>query len=130
MASTAQEKAIKENVRSISDDVLQSAEEAVATTRDVADEKLDKAQDKIREWRGDVDPTIEELAAKVQEYTQRGLALAYDAKVKAQQTYEQYCDATGKYVAEKPAKSLLIAAAAGALIGAMFVSSRRNPPRY
>lgn len=113
--------------RSLSDGVLQSAEEAVETTRDFTDHALDKAEQGVRKIRRNMEPGIDELAGKAQDFARRGKLLANDAGTKAQQTFLQCADATSKYVAEQPVKSVLIAAAAGAVLAALLSSRSRRP---
>jgi ElaB/YqjD/DUF883 family membrane-anchored ribosome-binding protein len=116
------------NTRQLSDNVLQSAEEAVETTRDLAHDTLSRADRKARDLRRSLDPAIDELAHRAQDYARRGKGLAIDASAKARQAVSQYADATSRYVADQPVKAVLIAAAAGAIIAALLVS-RRNPPQ-
>jgi len=120
--------------RDASDDALQSAQSAVETTRGYANEALDKAGEKVRDLRNNVDPLVEQITAKVQQLASRGIEYATDAKSRAQQQIIRYGDATGRYVAEQPVKSVLIAAATGAAIAAAILiatrSSNTNRNRY
>lgn len=122
---------VKTGVRSLTDDVLQSAEDAVQTTRDVADRSLDKALDKAQEGvsalRSKADPAIDELAARAQDLAVRGIDYCAETSARARRQMQQAADVTGKYVAEQPGKSLIIAAASGALLATLaFWMSRRR----
>ena len=108
--------------RELSDNVLQSAEEAVESTRDLAHDAIRRANRKSRDLRASLDPALDHLAHKAQDLARRSRDLALDAHTKAQQRLTRYADLTSQYVAEQPVKSVLIAAAAGAVIAALLVS--------
>ncbi len=116
--------------RELTADALQSAEQALESTRGFANQQLDRAQDKVRDLRGNVEPAIDRLAARAQEAATRGIHAASDASAKVQRQISHYAEATGKYVAEQPVKSVLIAAAAGAALAALVMAARRNHNRY
>ena len=108
-------------VRNLTDDVLQSAQEAVQTTRAAADQSLDKAEASVRALRRQADPAIDDLAARSIDY-------CAETSARARRQMQQAAEATSKYVAEQPGKSLVIAAASGALLAtvAMWMSRRRD----
>ena len=115
---------LRDATRDLSDNVMQSAEEAVETSRDYAHEAISRADRKARALRASIDPAIDQLATKAQDLARRGKGLAVDASAKAQQRFNEYADVTSRYVAEQPMKAVLIAAAAGAVIAALLVGSR------
>ena len=80
----------------------------------------------MRDLRGSVDPLVDQITAKVQQLASRGIDYAHDAKSRAQQQINRYSDVTGRYVAEQPVKSVLIAAATGAAIAALILIATRN----
>ncbi len=94
-------------VQSAGNHVLKSAGQVYEATRNLADASLDQAQ----------------------RLTRRSLHAASDAGARAQKTLSRYADSTGEYVANQPMKSLLISAAAGAVITALFLSARRRNDR-
>lgn len=116
-------------VHNASDAALQSAGQAVDSTRAYANDALDKAEDKVRELRGSVDPMIDALATKAQKLARQSLDMAAEAREKAQQSLTRYASATSQYVSEQPVRSVLIAAAVGAAV-ALLVSASRNRNRY
>lgn len=113
-------------LRQASDDVLQTAGKAVESTRSYANEALDKAEDKVRELRGNVDPVVDMLASKAQKLARQSLDMAAEAKDRAQQTLSRAADATTRYVAEQPLRSVVIAAAVGAAVALLISSSRQR----
>ncbi|KQP18492.1 hypothetical protein [Pseudorhodoferax sp. Leaf267] len=115
--------------RQLSDKVMQSAHEAVETTRDYANHALNQADSKLRHVRGMVDPAIEEFASSAQRLARRGIDIAADTSARAQQSLNRYAAVTERYVADQPVKAVLIAAAAGAVIAALLLSARKRRER-
>ena len=112
-------------VRKASDDLLQTAGKAIDSTREHANDALDKAESKMREFRGNVDPMVDMLATKAQKLARQSLDMASEAKDRAEKSLKQAADATTRYVSEQPLRSVLMAAAVGALV-ALVVSTSRN----
>eukprot|EP01037_Dinobryon_pediforme_P002944 gene2944-2985_t len=119
---------VTHGVRNLADDVLQSAQDAVQTTRAAADQSLDKAEESVRALRRQTDPAIDDLAARAQDLAARSIDYCAETSARARRQIQQAAEVTGKYVAEQPGKSLVIAAASGALLAtvAMWMSRRRN----
>lgn len=129
MTNVTSPKALRESAdtaRDLSANVLQSAEDAVESSRSFANDQFDRAHDKVRDLRSTVEPAIDRFATRAQELANRGIHAASDATAKVQKQINHYADATGKYVAEQPVKSVLIAAAAGAALAALVIAARRN----
>ena len=112
--------------RKLSDDVLQSAEQAVESTRALANESLDQASSKVRELQSSFKPALDEMAERAQLALRRGLDSATETRLQAQKSLGRYADATGKYVSEQPVKSVLIAAATGAALAALLIAATRS----
>lgn len=112
--------------RHLSDKVMQSAHEAVESTRDFANHALDQADHRIRTVRGIVDPAIEEFASSAQRLARRGIDIAADTGVRAQKSLNRCAVATERYVADQPVKAVLIAAAVGAVVAALLLSARKR----
>ena len=118
-----------QNTRHAVDSLTTSAEHAIDSGRNYANSALDAADDKIHNLRNTVQPALEKLSRKAGEYAHQGMDMAAQAKDKARESLSQYSAATGRYVADKPVQSVLIAAAVGAAV-ALLVSSARNRNRY
>ena len=86
---------------------------------DVASQALDKAGEKVRD-----------LRYGAADLARRGATSVSDATTAAQRQLGQYAQATGRYVAEQPVKSALIAAAIGAAVAALVLAVRRNRRDY
>lgn len=110
----------------LSDDVLQSAEQAVESTRTLANESLDQASSKVRELQSSFKPALDEMAERAKQALHRGLDTATETRLQGQKSLGRYADATGRYVAEQPVKSVLIAAATGAALAALLLAATRN----
>ncbi len=118
-------------IRQASDDILQTADKAVSSTREYANNALDKAESKVRELRGSVDPMVDMLATKAQKLARHSLDLAAEAKDRAEQSLKRAAGVTTRYVSEQPVRSILIAAAVGAVVALLVSSTRhRNHNRY
>ena len=121
---------VANGARHLTDDVLQSAEDAVKTTRSAANNTLDLAQEGVRALRSHTDPAIDDLAARAQQLATKGIDYCAEASARARRQVAEAADATGKYVAEQPGKSIVIAAASGALLATFVMwASRRNHHR-
>lgn len=111
----------------LADDVLQSAQDAVQSTRNAANSTLERAEDGVRALRSRTDPAIDDLAARAQELATRSIDYCAETSARARRQMHQAAEATNKYVAEQPGKSLVIAAASGAALATlMFWMSRRR----
>ena len=113
----------------LADDARQTANDAIDTTRTYAQNAVNAAGEKVRDLRRDVEPTVEQLAARVQQAVQRGLDAASTTSARAQRRLEQAADMTGRYIADQPVRSVLVAAAAGAAITALIVLASRRSSR-
>ena len=114
----------------LADDVLQSAQDAVQSTRNAANNTLERAEDGVRALRSRTDPAIDDLAARAQELATRSIDYCAETSARARRQMHHAAEATNKYVAEQPGKSLVIAAASGALLATLaFWMSRRREAR-
>lgn len=104
------------------DGMLQTAEEAVESTRAFAQDSLDRATDKVHDLRRNLEPAIDQLASRAEKAVRSSLQAVSHTGERAQQTLNRYADATGRYVAEQPVKSVLIAAATGAAVAALYMA--------
>ena len=86
------------------DDARSVTGQALESTREFANQALEKAGEKVRDLRYGV----KDLASK-------GVSSVGD-----------YAQATTRYVAERPMRSALIAAAVGAAVAALVIAIRRN----
>jgi ElaB/YqjD/DUF883 family membrane-anchored ribosome-binding protein len=122
--------ALTNGARNLTDDVLQSAQNAVQTTRNAADHSLDQAQERLHALRNRASPAVDDLAARAQALAARSIDYCADTSARARRQIQQTADATGRYVAEQPGKSLVIAAASGAALAALALWWSRRRRSY
>lgn len=117
-----------QGVRDLKDDVLQSAEDAVQSTQNTANATLDRAREGVERLRTQADPAIDELAAKAQDLASRGIEYCAAASARARQQVHEAAEATSRYVAQQPGRSLVMAAATGAALATLcfWMSSHRR----
>ena len=60
-------------LRNLSDDVLQSAEDAVKATHDKANQLFDAAEGGVKQLRAEASPVIQDLAARAQDIATRSI---------------------------------------------------------
>jgi len=113
----------------LADEASKTTNDAIESTRAYAQNAVNAAGEKVRDLRREAEPTVEQIAARVQQAVQRGLDAASTTSARAQRRLEQAADVTGKYIADQPMRSVLIAAAAGAAITALIVLASRRSPR-
>ena len=123
---------VNAGARQLSDGVLRTAQNAVASAQEFGQDAYGRAGSKVRDLRSALEPAIEQFTTRASKIAQRSANLASHTGQRAQQTITRYSDATGRYIADQPVKSILIAAAAGAILAALLVNTasrnRRKQP--
>jgi len=114
----------------LTEEARQTANDAIESTRAYAQNAVNAAGERVRDLRGTVEPAVEQLASRVQQAVQRGLEAASRSSTKASRQIEQAAEVTGKYIADQPMRSVLVAAAAGAAITALIVLASRRRDDY
>lgn len=104
----------------------ETAKEGVNATRKMASEAVDKAQEGLESAEKQINPVIDDLAARAQELANRSIHFCADTSERARQQLQCAAEATNRYVVEQPAKSLVMAAAAGAAIATAFLWGSRS----
>lgn len=110
----------------LADEYRQAALDTVESTRAYAQNAVNSAGEKVRDFRRDAEPNMEQIAARVQQAVQRGLDSASKTSARAQRRVEEAAEMTGRYIADQPVRSVLLAAAAGAAITALIVLATRR----
>ncbi len=118
-----------QNPRQTTDGMLQSTDRAIDATRRYAHNAIDAADSKIQALRSNVEPTVDMLASKAQHLAHQGMDAAVHAKDRVQESLVHYGDATTRYVSKQPVRSVLIAAAFGAVMALLLSPSRASRPR-
>lgn len=113
-----------QNSRQTADGMLQSTDRAIDATRQYAHNAIEAADSKIQSLRSSVEPTVDMLASKAQNLAHQGMDAAVHAKDRVQESLVHYGDATTRYVSRQPVRSVLMAAALGAVIALLLSPSR------
>lgn len=100
----------------IIDQIAQSASRALHSTQQVADDTLDGIDHKVEELRGQVSPRLDHAKQQADAMARQSLQSARDTTRRLRDTAVQVSDGTVQYVRDEPLKSVLIAAATGALL--------------
>lgn len=129
MITSANTSANSSTTRQAADGMLHSADKAIDATRSYANHALDVADEKMHALRGNVEPALTKITHNAEQLAHQAMDMASQAKDKARESLAHYGAVTGRYVADKPVQSVLIAAAVGAAV-ALLVSSARNRNRY
>lgn len=111
--------------RHFSDQLLNGAQQGVDNTRALANDTLERAEQNVRTLRGNIDPLVDKLATQAQRLARQSMDMASEASERAQKSLHRYTEATTRYVANEPVKSVLIAAAVGAAV-ALLVNAARH----
>lgn len=109
------------------DALLQSASKAMDSTRDFANDTLEQAEHKVRAFRHNIDPVGDMLAATAQKLARQSLDMATDAKDYAQHALNRAAKVSTRYVSDQPVRSVLMAAAVGAVVATLISYARGRP---
>lgn len=118
------------NSRQALDGALHGADKAIDATRQYAHDAVETVESKIHSLRGNVEPAIDKLANKAQHLAHQGMDAAVYAKERAQDSLVRYSDATSRYVTRQPVRSVLMAAAVGAVLALLLSPSRSSKSRH
>ncbi len=121
---------VANTAKTLADDVLATAQDAVHSTRTAANNSLEKAEEGVRSLRSQTDPVIDDLAARAQELASRGIGYCAETSARARRQIQHAADATTQYVTEQPGKSMVIAAASGAALATLVLWMSRRRASY
>lgn len=108
---------------------VEKAGQAIEATRNVANKQLDAVENKINDLHNNVTPLLQNAADRASSLAENGKELASRTNSKIKEQANLCVDATGRYVNEKPIKSLLMAAAVGGLLTAIVSSGSSRKSR-
>ena len=106
------------SLRSGAHDASQTTETAIDQTRQLAAHALELASERLRD-----------VSTGARDFASRGMSSVSDTAAVAQRRLGRYADATGRYVADQPVRSALIAASVGALVTIVLLTARRRSRR-
>jgi ElaB/YqjD/DUF883 family membrane-anchored ribosome-binding protein len=111
----------------LADHAAEGANSAIRSTQNVANAAFDRLSDKVESVRDQAAPMIDRLSSQAEIAARRGIDAVRDTSAKVRERAQQVSDSTVGYIQDKPMKSVLIAAAAGAALMALL--SLMNRPR-
>ena len=103
-------------VGQMTDRAARSAEHALDSTQQYANETLDKVKDGVATARDKASDGLSRATAQVKDLTQKSLDRAREMSADVRDRAHQASERTVTYIQDEPLKSVLIAAAAGALM--------------
>ncbi len=111
------------------DRAANTAEQAISSTRRVANGALDTLHDSVETLREEVPSAISRAAAQADQVARRGIDKARQATAEVRERVQVAGDYTVGYIKDEPVKSVLMAAAAGALLAALIGLVARSDRR-
>jgi ElaB/YqjD/DUF883 family membrane-anchored ribosome-binding protein len=100
----------------VADQASNSADSAIRSTQRTADEAFDALSNKVDDLRSQAAPLINRVSAKAEDAAKRGLEVMRDSSQQLREKAQMASESTVAYVKDEPVKSMLIAAATGAVL--------------
>jgi len=110
----------EETVEQATDQAAGKATGMIQSTKRVATGALDSLQSGVDDLRQSVPTAFSNAAAQVEDLTRRGIDRARQASTQVRDKVNGASERTVDYIKEEPVKSVLIAAAAGAVMAALI----------
>jgi len=104
----------------VADQAAQGADNAIKATQRTAHEAIDQLSDKASELRDRAAPIINRVATQAEQLARRSADAVRDTSQQLRDRAARVSDSTLGYVKDEPVKSILMAAAAGAALMALF----------
>lgn len=109
-------KTFGQTATNVSDQVAGAADNAIRGTQRAADDALDSLSNKVDDLRSQAAPLINRVSAKAEDVAKRGMEAVRDGSQQLREKALRATDSTVAYVKDEPVKSMLIAAATGAVL--------------
>ena len=111
------------------DQVAQSADEAIKSTQRVTDQALDKLAGSVQGLRQQASPMLNRATARASELAHRSIDAVHESSLQLRDKALRASDKTVTYIKDEPVKSVLMAAAAGAVLTAIVTAMLRSRNR-
>ena len=111
---------------SLADQTADNADSAIKSTQRMANETLGALSDKVQDARDQAAPVLNRVSAKAEELARRSADAMRDTSQQLKERAWRAQDMTVGYIKDEPLKSILIAAATGAALMALFSLLSRN----
>ncbi|MEO5797270.1 MAG: hypothetical protein ABIP34_20770 [Rhodoferax sp.] len=119
-----------EPTNNLADQAADTATDAIKTTQRAANSTLDSLNSTVQDLRRQAAPLLNRAAESANAYLQQGLDAVHDGSDKVRTQARNASARTVNYIKDEPVKSILIAAAAGAVLTALVqIASRSRDDR-
>jgi len=115
-----QDNTFQSRTPNIVDQVADSASQAIHSTQRAADQTLGGLDHKVQELRQQAAPRLDRASERATAIAQQGAQSVRDTTGRLREQAAHVSEETRQYVRDEPVKSVLIAAAAGALLMGLF----------
>lgn len=112
--------------QSAADHVAQGADSAIKSTQRAADGALEGLSGKVEDIRSQATPLLNRVSAQAEAAARRGIEAVRDTSQQLREKASAAGDTTIGYIKDEPVKSMLIAAATGALLMGLVTMMTRS----
>ena len=113
---TSSNKSFGQQATNVGDDMTAATDRAAGTAQRAVDSAADTLSSKIEDVRNQAGPLINRVSAQAEAAAKRGIDAVRDSSQQLRDKAVKATDSTVAYVKDEPVKSMLIAAATGALL--------------
>lgn len=110
----------------LADHAAERADQAIRSTQQMSDRGFDHLADRVDDLHDRATPLLNRLSGQAEAAARRGAGAMLDASHQVRERALRVSDSTVGYVRDEPVKSMLIAAAAGAVMMAVLGFLRRS----
>ncbi len=111
------------------DQAAASADQAIRSTQRVANNALSGLAGTAQDLRDQAAPMVDRVAERASALAHQGVDTVRERSHQLSESAHRVADGTRSWVREEPVRSLLIAAAAGAVVVALLTAMGRTVPR-
>lgn len=117
---------IRATTKGITDALAHGVDDAIHSSQQIAHQTFDHLADRVDSARLQATPVFDRLAHRAEALKYRGVTAIRDGSDRLRYQAVRATDSTMGYIRKKPVKSVLIAAAAGAVIVALVAALGRG----
>ena len=119
-------KSLAEQGQNTADKAAETVQDGIQTVKRSTNEALDKMADKAEELRRSTAPMLEKATDQAQKLMQQGRQVVQDTTQRVRDKAADLSDMAISYTKDEPVKTMLIAAAAGALLMGLVTMMSRS----
>lgn len=112
-------KPVADQAQDTADQTAASAQSAVRSTQRATDQAFDAVSSKIEDVRNAAGPALSKVTSQAEAAARRGMEAVRDTSQQLRERALRAQDSTVGYIKDEPIKSMLIAAATGAMLMAL-----------